>query len=254
MGKRHQVKLALCCLLAEGHLLIEDVPGVGKTTMALFFSKMFGVDFKRIQLTSDLLPADITGNLVFNNSSKEFELHKGAIFSNIVLADELNRATPKTQSAFLEAMEEKTVSIDRKSYTLDSPFWVIATQNPRGQIGTFLLPESQLERFLMHIDLGFPDAESERKILKGDDPRSLLKSQEALFEPTEIKDIFEQVKNITVSDPVIDYIQRILQYTRDNHRELNFNSLSPRTGRDIVRASQSWAFFRWSWTILFLMM
>ena len=242
IGKSKPVKLALCCLLAQGHLLIEDVPGVGKTTLALFFKKVFGCDFKRVQLTSDLLPADITGNTVFNPQTLEFELHKGAIFANLVLADELNRATPKTQSAFLEAMEERSVSIDRETYKLELPFWVIATQNPKHQIGTFFLPESQLERFLMHIDIGYPHSDDELDILKGIDPRSRIDDINTVFAPSELNQLFTDVSAIKISDEAVSYVQRILKLTREESHKLECFPLSPRTGRDIVRAAKSWAF------------
>ena len=176
LGKEHQIKLAVCCLLARGHLLIEDIPGVGKTTLSHTLAKLLGMDYQRIQFTSDIMPADIIGSSIFNASKSEFTFHPGPIFNQMVLADEINRATPRAQSALLEAMEENQVTVEGVSYDLPSPFFVIATQNPSHQLGTFSLPESQLDRFLMRIQLGYPDQQAERNLLTGVDRRFILMS------------------------------------------------------------------------------
>ena len=239
LGKPKTTKLALTCLLAKGHLLIEDVPGVGKTTLAHSLANALGLSFQRVQFTSDMLPADILGVSVFDRETKNFTFHKGPIFCQLLLADEVNRTTPRTQSALLEAMEEGQISIEGETYDLDLPFFVIATQNPSDQIGTFPLPESQLDRFLMRIEIGYPDAEAERQLLLGQNPRDKLKQLKAVISHQQLLAIQTEVENIHTSPAIIDYIQQLLEYTRNS--DLFHFGLSPRAGLGLLRASQAWA-------------
>ena len=239
LGKAAVTKLALTCLLAKGHLLIEDLPGVGKTTLAHSLAKILGLDFQRIQFTSDMLPADIVGVSVFERDSNQFNFHKGPIFSQLILSDEVNRATPRTQSALLESMEERQVSIEGQTYVLPEPFFVIATQNPSNQIGTFPLPESQLDRFLMRLELGYPNAEAERSLLTGVDRNSLLQKQEAVINSEQLLQIQNAVTDIHVSSALIDYVQKLLDYSRVSERY--HYGLSPRAGLGLVHAAQAWA-------------
>ena len=239
LGKAAVTKLALTCLLAKGHLLIEDLPGVGKTTLAHSLAKILGLDFQRIQFTSDMLPADIVGVSVFERDSNQFNFHKGPIFSQLILADEVNRATPRTQSALLESMEERQVSVEGQTYVLPEPFFVIATQNPSNQIGTFPLPESQLDRFLMRLEIGYPNAEAERSLLTGIDRNSLLQQQEAVISSEQLLLIQNAVTDIHVSSALIDYVQKLLDYSRVSGR-YHFG-LSPRAGLGLVHAAQAWA-------------
>ncbi len=214
-GKEHALRLSLTAFFSKGHLLIEDLPGLGKTTMAVGIARALGLSFGRIQCTSDLLPTDITGLSIYNKSLGEFEFHPGPIFSNIVLVDEINRATPKTQSALLEAMEEEQVTVEGKTYKLPQPFFVIATQNPAEHFGTFPLPESQLDRFIMKISIGYPSGESEKEILKSGSKREELYAMKPVITPEEASRIQEEVKdNIYVSDKVLDYAMKIIQATR----------------------------------------
>ena len=237
VDKSAQLKLALCCLLSGGHLLIEDVPGVGKTTLAHALARVLGLSYQRIQFTSDLLPADVIGVSVFRKDKGQFEFHKGPIFSQLVLADEINRATPKAQSALLEAMEERQVTADGDTFDLPAPFFVIATSNPSHQIGTFELPESQLDRFLMRIALGFPGATAERVLLKHGERRSMLSAVEPVMTPEELARLQTEVAQVYLSDAVLDYIQAIIAFTRESGA---FTSgLSPRAGIALVRASQA---------------
>ncbi|HSC07835.1 MAG TPA: AAA family ATPase, partial [Steroidobacteraceae bacterium] len=209
LGKDRQIRLALTCLLARGHLLIEDIPGVGKTMLAHALATSLGLDFQRIQFTSDLLPADIIGVSVYNRETAGFQFHSGPIFSQVVLADEVNRATPKAQSALLEAMEEHQVTTEGETRRLPEPFFVIATQNPSYQIGTFPLPESQLDRFLMRIQLGYPDGEAERALLQGENRRDLLTTLKPAMAPIELMDLQRRAQDIHTSSALFDYVQAL---------------------------------------------
>src|SRR3954447_1814479 len=214
LGKEHQIRLTVACLLARGHLLIEDLPGVGKTTLAHAVARATGLDFQRIQFTSDLLPADILGVSIFDRKISAFKFHPGPIFTQVILADEINRATPKAQSALLEAMEEHQVTTEGQTRTLPEPFFVIATQNPSHQVGTFPLPESQLDRFLMRIHLGYPDRDAERALLQGADRRDLIGGVEACLAPGELTELQSHVKAVHVAPPLLDYIQSLVEHTR----------------------------------------
>lgn len=239
VGKQHEVKLALACLLARGHLLIEDLPGVGKTTLAHVLARVLGLSFQRVQFTSDLLPADILGVSVYEKETGRFSFHAGPIFAQLVLADEVNRATPRTQSALLEAMEEHQVTVEGRTHALPLPFFVVATQNPSHQIGTFPLPESQLDRFLMRIELGYPDSAAERVLLKGRDRREMLAEVEPILPAKALGEIQLRVIEIHVSDALIDYLQDLLEHSR---RSPTFvTGLSPRAGLSLRRAAQAWA-------------
>ena len=239
LGKPHQIKLALACLLARGHLLIEDLPGVGKTTLAHVLARTLGLHFQRIQFTSDMLPADIVGVSVYQRETSDFKFHPGPIFAQMILADEINRATPKTQSALLEAMEEQQVTIEGVSHALPVPFFVIATQNPSNQIGTFPLPESQLDRFLMRIQLGYPDAQAERGLLAGVDRREMVARLTPQMETAELRALQQQSRQITVSPALLDYVQAILRHTRESARFVH--GLSPRAGLSLLAAARAWA-------------
>ncbi|NLD68910.1 MAG: MoxR family ATPase [Limnobacter sp.] len=239
VGKQPQIRLALTCLLARGHLLIEDLPGVGKTTLAHALSISLGLQFKRVQFTNDLLPADIVGVTVFDRDRTAFVFHPGPVFSQVLLADEINRASPKTQSALLEAMEERQISVEGSPHRLPEPFFVIATQNPQDQIGTFPLPESQLDRFLMCIELGYPDPKSERAILEGNDRRELLAALEASMDPDSLLAAQNLVREIRCSAPVIDYVQNLLTHSRRSSALAE--GLSPRAGLALVQAARAWA-------------
>lgn len=239
LGKENTIKLALSCILAKGHLLIEDIPGVGKTTLAHTFAKLLGLDFQRIQFTSDLLPADITGSSVFDRDNNSFEFHPGPIFSNFILADEINRATPKTQSALLEAMEERQVTIEKTTYPMSKPFIVMATQNPGHQVGTFPLPESQLDRFLMRISIGYPDALSEKKLLNGVDSRQQLNALEPVLSAQQLIALQQQYPNVHVAEPLIAYVQALLEFSRTS--PLFSQGLSPRGGIALIRSAKAWA-------------
>jgi len=239
LGKEKTVKLALACILAKGHLLIEDIPGVGKTTLAHSFAILLGLDFQRIQFTSDLLPADIVGSSVFDRDNNSFEFHPGPIFSNFILADEINRATPKTQSALLEAMEERQVTIEKKTYSMSNPFIVMATQNPGYQIGTFPLPESQLDRFLMRLSIGYPDSTSERQLLNGVDTRLKLDSSKAVITSEQLTSLQQQVPTTHVAEPLIAYVQALLEFSRTS--PLFSQGLSPRAGIALIQAAKAWA-------------
>ncbi len=239
LGKEQQIKLALTCLLARGHLLLEDLPGVGKTILSSVLARSLGLEFSRIQFTSDLLPADILGVSVYERESATFHFHHGPIFSQVVLADEINRATPKTQSALLEAMEEGQVTIEGNTYPLPHPFFVIATQNPSYQLGTFPLPESQLDRFLMVISLGYPERNAERALLAGRERREMLHDIKAVITPEQLSMLQQQVKEVHASDALIDYVQALLEFSR--HSPHYLNGLSPRAGLALLGAARAWA-------------
>jgi MoxR-like ATPase len=239
VGKEQQIRQSLCCLLAGGHLLIEDVPGVGKTTLAHALAVSLGLQFNRLQFTSDLLPADVIGIAVFNREKSGFVFHPGPIFTQVLLADEINRATPKAQSALLEAMEERQVSADGITRDLPQPFFVIATQNPTHQVGTFPLPESQLDRFLMCLPLGYPDAAAERALLLGEDRRSMLKSLPSAMQPSELIAAQQALRQIHTSPALIDYVQALAQASRQNG--LFVEGLSPRATIALLQAARAWA-------------
>jgi len=240
LGKDDQIALALSCLLARGHLLIEDLPGLGKTMLAQALARVLGLSFRRIQFTSDLLPADIVGVSIFRQEKGEFEFQPGPIFSQLVLADEVNRATPKAQSALLEAMEEYQVSVDGNTRRLPKPFFVIATQNPADQIGTFPLPESQLDRFLMRLELGYPNEENERELITGDDRRTMLEDVEAVASPEALQSLQKAATSIHMSEPLIDYIQALVRQTRESP-DIDIG-LSPRGSLALVAAAKARAF------------
>lgn len=240
LGKQHQIRLALCCLLAQGHLLIEDIPGVGKTTLAHTLAKLLGLNYQRIQFTSDLLPADIIGSSIFDSKNHQFTFHPGPLFNQMILADEINRSTPKAQSALLEAMEERQVTVEGKTYPLPRPFFVIATQNPSHQIGTFPLPESQLDRFLMRIELGYPDQEAERRLLAGQNRQSLIGSLPVQLAPDQLGRMQEEVTHVHASNALLDYCQAIINYTRESPDYPV--GLSPRAGLALLTAAKAWAF------------
>jgi MoxR-like ATPase len=244
LGKPRQIRFALACLLARGHLLIEDLPGVGKTTLAHVLARTLGLQFQRIQFTSDLLPADILGVSVYERPGiearvGEFKFHPGPIFAQMILADEINRATPKAQSALLEAMEEQQVTIEGTTRALPSPFFVIATQNPAYQIGTFPLPESQLDRFLMRIQMGYPDAHAERGLLSGVDRREIVAQLSPQMESGELLALQKRAREIHVSPALLDYVQAILRHTREAARYTH--GLSPRAGLALLSAARAWA-------------
>ena len=239
LGKERQIRLAMACILGRGHLLIEDVPGVGKTTLSHALARLLGLDYQRIQFTSDLLPADIIGVSIFDRESSTFRFHAGPIFAQIILADEINRASPKAQSALLEAMEERQVTAEGETRPLPEPFFVIATQNPLHQVGTFPLPESQLDRFLMRINLGYPDAKAERELLKGVERREIIQSLEPAMSADQLMELQKAVPAMQVSEALLDYVQQLINYTRHSPRFTQ--GLSPRAGVAILRAAQAWA-------------
>ncbi len=239
LGKQQQVRLAMTCLLAEGHLLIEDLPGMGKTTLAHALARVLGLDDKRIQFTSDMLPADIIGVSIFEPQESRFRFHPGPVFTQLLLADEINRATPKTQSALLEAMEEGQVSVEGERYALPDPFFVIATQNPSSQFGTFPLPESQLDRFLMRVTLGYPAPEVERQLLTGGGTRQKAQQLERCLSPEQLTQVQEACRQVHASASLIGYVQRLLQYSRE--AEGFSYGVSPRGGLALLRCARCWA-------------
>ena len=239
LGKPRQIRLCLACLMARGHLLIEDVPGVGKTTLAHALAHLLGLAWQRVQFTSDLLPADIIGVSIFDRAHQRFDFRRGPIFTQLLLADEVNRASPRTQSALLEAMEERQVSADGTTYRLPDVFFVVATQNPHEQLGTFALPESQLDRFLMRVTLGYPDAGHERELLRGGDRRDLLPQMPPALNPAGVLRVQQQVRAVHVSDALLGYAQALIASTRER-ADLKLG-LSPRAGQGLLRAAQSWA-------------
>ncbi|MDJ0758099.1 MAG: AAA family ATPase [Woeseiaceae bacterium] len=240
LGKERQLDLALACLLARGHLLVEDLPGLGKTVLAHAIAKTLGLSFNRIQFTSDLLPADIIGVSVFQKESGEFVFQKGPIFSQLVLADEVNRATPKAQSALLEAMEEYQVSVDGTTRELPDPFFVVATQNPADQIGTFPLPESQLDRFLMRLELGYPNPANERELIVGEDRRTMLQTLEASMNVENLRALQSAASDMHMSDALVDYIQALVRQTRESP-DIDIG-LSPRGAQALASAAKAHAF------------
>jgi MoxR-like ATPase len=243
VGKSAQVQDCVACLLAGGHLLIEDVPGVGKTTLAHALARTFGLQFSRVQFTSDLMPSDLSGISIYERTSQSFVFHPGPIFAQVLLADEINRASPKTQSALLEAMEEKQVTIEGETRALPSPFFVIATQNPHDQLGTYALPESQLDRFLMRISLGYPDRAAERSLLTNGgtqgDTRTVVEALPALLTVTELAQLQQQVLQIHASEPLLNYLQDLIAATRSGSWFVQ--GLSPRAGIALLRAAKAQA-------------
>ncbi len=239
LGKRRELRLAIACLLAGGHLLIEDLPGVGKTTLAHLLARLLGLKFQRIQFTSDLLPADIVGVSIFDRDNGVFRFHQGPIFTQVLLTDEVNRATPRAQSALLEAMEERQVTVEGETHLLPDPFFVIATQNPSDQIGTFPLPESQLDRFLMRISIGYPSRGAELELLNGENRRVLLGRIEPELGIDDLRRLQRQVNGIHVAPPLMEYIQDLLAFSR---QAPSFGTgLSPRAGLALVHAAKAWA-------------
>jgi len=240
LGKNYKVRLAFCCLLSRGHLLIEDVPGVGKTTLAHALARVIGCDYQRIQFTSDLLPADILGVSIYKREKDTFELHPGPIFSQVILADEINRATPKTQSALLEGMAEGQVTIENQTHVLPQPFFVLATQNPLDLVGTYPLPDSQLDRFLLSITLGYPDRVAERELLTSADRAAMLHDLESQLTPQDVLELQADCEQVHVSEDLLDYIQALLDETRNG--QWFESGLSPRAGLALLRASRAYAF------------
>ena len=240
LGKEMQIRLSVACLLSEGHLLIEDLPGMGKTTLAHALAKVFNLSYNRIQFTSDILPADIIGAPVFDKDTGRFAFHPGPIFSQLILADEINRTTPKSQSALLEAMEERQVTVEGESRDLPEPFFVIATQNPSNQAGTFPLPESQLDRFLMRLELGYPDPAAERLLLQEQDRRVLISSLSTEINLQQLRELQAACKQVKVSEALLDYVQRIIAFTRE--RGTFTHGLSPRGAMALLSSARSWAF------------
>ncbi len=239
VGKPAQVQDCVACLLAGGHLLIEDVPGVGKTTLAHALARSFGLHFSRVQFTADLMPSDLSGVSIYDRGKEIFVFHPGPIFAQVLLADEINRASPKTQSALLEAMEEKQVTIEGETRPLPSPFFVIATQNPHDQLGTFALPESQLDRFHMRISLGYPDRAAERELLNGADRRGMVESLRSTLTPADLQALQQQVMDVHAADPLLNYVQDLMAATRSGRWFLQ--GLSPRAGIAVVRAAKAQA-------------
>lgn len=239
-GKEEQIKQSVVCLLSGGHLLIEDLPGMGKTTLAHALAKVIGFDYQRVQFTSDMLPADILGASIFNSNTGDFVFHKGPVFTQLLLADEINRTTPKTQSALLEAMEERQVTVEGETYLLPPSFFVIATQNPVSQYGTFPLPESQLDRFLMRIQLGYPTEAAERELLVGGDVRRQIANLPVCLDFDELSQIRKGCQSVKVAESIIDYVQRLIRYTRESP-DLEYG-ISPRGGLALLNCAKSWAY------------
>ena len=240
VGKPAQVQDCVACLLAGGHLLIEDVPGVGKTTLAHALSRSFGLQFSRVQFTADLMPSDLSGVSIYERQSTSFVFHPGPLFAQVLLADEINRASPKTQSALLEAMEEKQVTVEGATRPLPVPFFVIATQNPHDQLGTYALPESQLDRFHMRISLGYPDRDAERELLRGSDRREMVDNLTAVLAPHDLLALQQQVNRVHAAEPLLNYLQDLMAATRSGRWFLQ--GLSPRAGIAVMRAAKAQAF------------
>ena len=239
VGKPIQTQDCVACLLAAGHLLIEDVPGVGKTTLAHALARTFGLQFSRVQFTSDLMPSDLSGVAIYERAKEQFVFHPGPLFAQVLLADEINRASPKTQSALLEAMEEKQVSVDGETRALPTPFFVIATQNPHDQVGTYALPQSQMDRFLMRISLGYPDRTAERELLTGRDRRDLVDALPSLLDAGELQELQQQVQAIHAAAPLLDYMQDLIAATRNG--QWFQTGLSPRAGIAVLRCAKAQA-------------
>ena len=239
VGKPIQTQDCVACLLAAGHLLIEDVPGVGKTTLAHALARTFGLQFSRVQFTSDLMPSDLSGVAIYERAKEQFVFHPGPLFAQVLLADEINRASPKTQSALLEAMEEKQVSVDGETRALPTPFFVIATQNPHDQVGTYALPQSQMDRFLMRISLGYPDRAAERELLTGRDRRDLVDALPSLLDAGELQELQQQVQAIHAAAPLLDYVQDLIAATRNG--QWFQTGLSPRAGIAVLRCAKAQA-------------
>jgi MoxR-like ATPase len=240
VGKPAQVRDCVACLLAGGHLLIEDVPGVGKTTLAHALSRSFGLQFSRVQFTADLMPSDLSGVSIYERQKESFVFHPGPVFAQVLLADEINRASPKTQSALLEAMEEKQVTVEGATRPLPVPFFVIATQNPHDQLGTYALPESQLDRFHMRISLGYPDRAAERELLRGNDRREMVEKLSALLAPHDLLELQQHVQKVHAAEPLLNYLQDLIAATRSGRWFLQ--GLSPRAGIAVMRAARAQAF------------
>lgn len=239
LGKSRQIRLAVCCILAQGHLLIEDIPGVGKTTLSHTLARLFGMDYQRIQFTNDILPADIIGSTIFDAREQQFSFHPGPLFKHMILADEINRATPKSQSALLEAMEERQVTVDGKTHELPQPFFVIATQNPSHQIGTFPLPESQLDRFLMRIELGYPSRQAERELLMGKPRHALIAELPVQLPRKQLLELQDAAHKVHVSAALLDYLQALIAFSRESN--LYPSGLSPRAGLGLLSAAKAWS-------------
>jgi MoxR-like ATPase len=239
LGKTQVLRLAVTCLLAGGHLLLEDLPGVGKTTLAHALAKLLGLSYQRLQCTSDLLPADVLGVSIYDRNDSQFHFHPGPVFTQVLLADEINRATPRAQSALLEAMEERQVTVESRTLPLPVPFFVIATQNPTDQVGTYPLPESQLDRFLMRLSLGYPDRAAERELLQGRDRRLVIADLAPVCDLDALLELQQQVGAVHVAEPLIDYLQSLLARTREMPGLVH--GLSPRAGLALLRAARAWA-------------
>ncbi|MBL0920154.1 MAG: MoxR family ATPase [Hydrogenophaga sp.] len=242
VGKPQQVNDCVACLLAGGHLLIEDVPGVGKTTLAHALARAFGLQFARVQFTADLMPTDLIGVSIYESAREAFVFHPGPVFAQVLLADEINRASPKTQSALLEAMEEKQVTVEGETRALPEPFFVIATQNPHDQLGTYALPESQLDRFHMRLSLGYPDRAAERELLRGEDRRALIESLPPALTPDDLARLQRAVAAVHTAEPVLEYLQDLVAATRSGRWFLQ--GLSPRAALAVVRAAKAQAFLQ----------
>jgi MoxR-like ATPase len=240
VGKSQQVSDCVACLLAGGHLLIEDVPGVGKTTLAHALARSFGLQFSRVQFTADLMPSDLVGVSIYERGREDFVFHPGPVFAQVLLADEINRASPKTQSALLEAMEEKQVTVEGETRTLPEPFFVIATQNPHDQLGTYALPESQLDRFHMRLSIGYPDRAAERELLRGQDRRDMLERMPPALTPADLSDLQHTVSQVHTAEPVLEYLQDLVAATRSGRWFAQ--GLSPRAALAVVRSAKAQAY------------